>query len=88
MDSRPNLKKLVSGELRILPPLAVTQDTTTAGPGGLKVTIYSKGEKSRYDCTVNFHHRDLRFKIKALAKTNTLKSYNEKVAEVHKSCKT
>ncbi|KRX34069.1 Plancitoxin-1 [Trichinella murrelli] len=48
MSSRPNLKKLVSGESRILPPLAVTKDTTTAAAVGLKVTIYSKGEKSRY----------------------------------------
>ncbi|KRX32127.1 hypothetical protein T05_3211 [Trichinella murrelli] len=48
MSSRPNLKKLVSGESRILPPLAVTKDTTTAAAAGLKVTIYSKGEKSRY----------------------------------------
>ncbi|KRY07820.1 Plancitoxin-1 [Trichinella patagoniensis] len=48
MNSRPNLKKLVSGESRVLPPLAVTKDTTTAAVVGLKVTIYSKGEKSRY----------------------------------------
>ncbi|KRX27937.1 hypothetical protein T05_15520, partial [Trichinella murrelli] len=48
MNSRPNLKKLVSGESRVLPPLAVTKDTTTAAAVGLKVTIYSKGEKSRY----------------------------------------
>ncbi|KRX64122.1 Plancitoxin-1, partial [Trichinella sp. T6] len=42
MNSRPNLKKLVSGESRILPPLAVTKDTATAAAVGLKVTIYSK----------------------------------------------
>ncbi|KRY09935.1 Plancitoxin-1 [Trichinella patagoniensis] len=48
INSRPNLKKLVSDESRILPPLTVTQEISTAGPGGLKITIYSKGEKSRY----------------------------------------
>ncbi|KRZ82466.1 Plancitoxin-1 [Trichinella sp. T8] len=52
MSSRPNLKKLVSGESRVLPPLAVTKDTTTAAAVGLKVTIYSKGEKSRYGKSV------------------------------------
>ncbi|KAL1246290.1 Plancitoxin-1 [Trichinella spiralis] len=49
MNSRPNLKKLVSGESRLTPPLTVTQDTTTAAAQSLKVTIYSKGEKSRYE---------------------------------------
>ncbi|XP_003382285.1 deoxyribonuclease II family protein [Trichinella spiralis] len=49
MNSRPNLRKLVSGESRLTPPLAVTQDTTTAAAQSLKVTIYSKGEKSRYE---------------------------------------
>ncbi|KRX71402.1 Deoxyribonuclease-2-beta [Trichinella sp. T6] len=48
MDSRPNLKKLANGESRLTPPLTVTQDTTTTGAQSLKVTIYSKGEKSRY----------------------------------------
>ncbi|KRX51597.1 hypothetical protein T09_3353 [Trichinella sp. T9] len=48
MDSRPNLKKLANGVSRLTPPLTVTQDTTTAGAPSLKVTIYSKGEKSRY----------------------------------------
>ncbi|KRX52897.1 Plancitoxin-1, partial [Trichinella sp. T9] len=48
MNSRPNLRKLVFGESRILPPLAVMKDTSTATGPGLKVTIYSKGEKSRY----------------------------------------
>ncbi|KRX19746.1 Deoxyribonuclease-2-alpha, partial [Trichinella nelsoni] len=49
MNTRPNLRKLVSGESRLTPPLAVTQDTTTAAAQSLKVTIYSKGEKSRYE---------------------------------------
>ncbi|KRX55219.1 Deoxyribonuclease-2-beta, partial [Trichinella sp. T9] len=48
MDSRPNLKKLANGVSRLTPPLTVTQDTTTTGAQSLKVTIYSKGEKSRY----------------------------------------
>ncbi|KRZ01788.1 Deoxyribonuclease-2-beta [Trichinella zimbabwensis] len=48
INSRPNLKKLISDESRILPPLTVTQEISTAGPGGLKITIYSKGEKSKY----------------------------------------
>ncbi|KRY66332.1 Plancitoxin-1, partial [Trichinella pseudospiralis] len=48
INSRPNLRKLISDESKILPPLTVTQEISTAGPGGLKITIYSKGEKSRY----------------------------------------
>ncbi|KRY26378.1 hypothetical protein T03_4183 [Trichinella britovi] len=48
IDSRPNLKKLANGESRLTPPLTVTQDITTATAPSLKVTIYSKGEKSRY----------------------------------------
>ncbi|KRZ70330.1 Deoxyribonuclease-2-alpha [Trichinella papuae] len=48
IDSRPNLKKLVNGESRFMPPLTVTRDISTAAAGGLKVTIYSKGEKSRF----------------------------------------
>ncbi|KRX19982.1 Plancitoxin-1, partial [Trichinella nelsoni] len=52
MNTRPNLRKLVSGESRLTPPLAVTQDTTTAAAQSLKVTIYSKGEKSRYGNSV------------------------------------
>ncbi|KRY45308.1 Deoxyribonuclease-2-alpha [Trichinella britovi] len=48
INSRPNLKKLVDGESRLTPPLIVTRKITTAAAAGLKVTIYSKGEKSKY----------------------------------------
>ncbi|KRX70341.1 Plancitoxin-1 [Trichinella sp. T6] len=57
MDSRPNLKKLVNGESRILPPLTVTREISTADPRGLKITIYSKGEKSKYDLPENTHQK-------------------------------
>ncbi|KRY43741.1 Deoxyribonuclease-2-beta, partial [Trichinella britovi] len=46
--ARPNLKKLVNGESRLTPPLTVTRQISTAAAPGLKVTIYSKGEKSKY----------------------------------------
>ncbi|KRX52944.1 Deoxyribonuclease-2-alpha [Trichinella sp. T9] len=49
INSRPNLKKLVNGESRLTPPLTVTRQITTAAAAGLKVTIYSKGEKSKYE---------------------------------------
>ncbi|KRX48977.1 Deoxyribonuclease-2-alpha [Trichinella murrelli] len=49
INSRPNLKKLVDGESRLTPPLTVTRKITTAAAAGLKVTIYSKGEKSKYE---------------------------------------
>ncbi|KRY52439.1 Deoxyribonuclease-2-beta, partial [Trichinella britovi] len=49
IDSRPNLKKLANAASRLTPPLTVTRDISTAAPGGLKVTIYSKGEKSKYE---------------------------------------
>ncbi|KRX95272.1 Deoxyribonuclease-2-alpha [Trichinella pseudospiralis] len=48
INSRPNLKKLVNGESRLTPPLTVTRQISTAAAAGLKVTIYSKSEKSRY----------------------------------------
>ncbi|KRZ00536.1 hypothetical protein T11_3022 [Trichinella zimbabwensis] len=46
--SQLNLKKLANGESRFIPPLAVAREISTATAGGLKVTIYSKSEKSRY----------------------------------------
>ncbi|KRX69478.1 Plancitoxin-1 [Trichinella sp. T6] len=49
INSRPNLKKLVNGESRLTPPLTVTRQISTAAAPGLKVTIYSKGEKSKYE---------------------------------------
>ncbi|KRX51448.1 Plancitoxin-1, partial [Trichinella sp. T6] len=49
INSRPNLKKLVNGESRLTPPLTVTRQISTANAAGLKVTIYSKGEKSKYE---------------------------------------
>ncbi|KRX12938.1 Deoxyribonuclease-2-alpha [Trichinella nelsoni] len=48
INSRPNLKKLVNGESRLTPPLTVTRQISTAAAAGLKVAIYSKGEKSKY----------------------------------------
>ncbi|KRX54133.1 Deoxyribonuclease-2-alpha [Trichinella sp. T9] len=47
--ARPNLKKLVNGESRLTPPLTVTQHISTAAAQGLKMTIYSKSEKSKYE---------------------------------------
>ncbi|KRY10852.1 Deoxyribonuclease-2-alpha [Trichinella patagoniensis] len=49
INSRPNLKKLVNGESRLTPPLTVTRQISTADAAGLKVTIYSKSEKSKYE---------------------------------------
>ncbi|KAL1240057.1 Plancitoxin-1 [Trichinella pseudospiralis] len=77
MDSRPNLKKLVSGELKILPPLTVTQDTTTAAPAALKVTIYSKGEKSRYE----IYRKILLKKLKSTIKVWTARDNKLKITE-------
>ncbi|KRZ82470.1 Plancitoxin-1, partial [Trichinella sp. T8] len=75
INSRPNLKKLVSGESRILPPLAVTKDTATAAAVGLKVTIYSKGEKSRYEIYRKILLKKLKSTVKVwTARDNKLKS--------------
>ncbi|KRZ47758.1 Deoxyribonuclease-2-alpha [Trichinella nativa] len=49
INSRPNLQNLAEGRSRFMPPLTVAQEISTAGPGGLKVAIYSKSEKSRYE---------------------------------------
>ncbi|KRX95271.1 Deoxyribonuclease-2-alpha, partial [Trichinella pseudospiralis] len=67
INSRPNLRKLISDESKILPPLTVTQEISTAGPGGLKITIYSKGEKSRYE----IYRRILVKKLKTIIKVWT-----------------
>ncbi|KRY07660.1 Plancitoxin-1 [Trichinella patagoniensis] len=75
MDSRPNLKKLANGESRLTPPLTVTQDTTTAGAQSLKVTIYSKGEKSRYEIYRRVLVKKLKTSIKVwTTRDKTLKS--------------
>ncbi|KRZ47877.1 Plancitoxin-1 [Trichinella nativa] len=75
MNSRPNLRKLVFGEPRILPPLAVIKDTSTATGPGLKVTIYSKGEKSRYEIYRKILLKKLKSTVKVwTARDNKLKS--------------
>ncbi|KRY45156.1 hypothetical protein T03_444 [Trichinella britovi] len=75
MDSRPNLKKLANGESRLTPPLTVTQDTTTTGAQSLKVTIYSKGEKSRYEIYRRVLVKKLKTSIKVwTTRDKTLKS--------------
>ncbi|KRZ52487.1 Plancitoxin-1 [Trichinella nativa] len=75
MSSRPNLKKLVSGESRVLPPLAVTKNTATEAAVGLKVTIYSKGEKSRYEIYRKILLKKLKSTVKVwTARDNKLKS--------------
>ncbi|KRX15072.1 Plancitoxin-1 [Trichinella nelsoni] len=75
IDSRPNLKKLVNGESRFIPPLTVTRDISTAAPGGLKVTIYSKGEKSRFEIYRRILVRKLKTTIKIwTTRDKTLKS--------------
>ncbi|KRX13791.1 Deoxyribonuclease-2-alpha [Trichinella nelsoni] len=75
INSRPNLKKLISDESRILPPLTVTQEISTAGPGGLKITIYSKGEKSRYEIYRRMLVKKLKTTIKVwTTRDKTLKS--------------
>ncbi|KRY09306.1 Plancitoxin-1, partial [Trichinella patagoniensis] len=67
INSRPNLQKLAEGRSRFMPPLTVAQEISTAGPGGLKVAIYSKSEKSRYD----IYRRVLVKKLKASIKVWT-----------------
>ncbi|KRY64964.1 Deoxyribonuclease-2-alpha, partial [Trichinella pseudospiralis] len=67
INSRPNLKKLVNGESRLTPPLTVTRQISTAAAAGLKVTIYSKSEKSRYE----IYRRVLVKKLKATIKVWT-----------------
>ncbi|KRX54579.1 Plancitoxin-1, partial [Trichinella sp. T9] len=67
INSRPNLQNLAEGRSRFMPPLTVAQEISTAGPGGLKVAIYSKSEKSRYD----IYRRVLVKKLKASIKVWT-----------------
>ncbi|KRZ82520.1 Plancitoxin-1 [Trichinella sp. T8] len=63
--ARPNLKKLVN----------VIRDISTAAPGGLKVTIYSKGEKSRFEIYRRILVRKLKTTIKIwTTRDKTLKS--------------
>ncbi|KRX70541.1 Plancitoxin-1, partial [Trichinella sp. T6] len=75
MNSRPNLKKLVDGESRFMPPLTVSQEISTESAQGLKVTIYSKGEKSRYEMYKRILVKRLKSTIKVwTTRDNILKS--------------
>ncbi|KRY26756.1 Plancitoxin-1 [Trichinella spiralis] len=80
MNSRPNLKKLVDGESRFMPPLTVSQEISTENAQGLKVTIYSKGEKSRYEMYKRILVKQLKSTIKVwTTRDNILKSDCRKV---------
>ncbi|KRX14205.1 Deoxyribonuclease-2-beta [Trichinella nelsoni] len=73
--ARPNLKKLVNGESRLTPPLTVTQQISTAAAQGLKMTIYSKGEKSKYEIYRRVLVKKLKTSIKVwTTRDKTLKS--------------
>ncbi|KRX54166.1 Deoxyribonuclease-2-alpha, partial [Trichinella sp. T6] len=73
--ARPNLKKLVNGESRLTPPLTVTRQISTENAAGLKVTIYSKGEKSKYDIYRRVLVKKLKTSIKVwTTRDKTLKS--------------
>ncbi|KRX12943.1 hypothetical protein T07_5109, partial [Trichinella nelsoni] len=73
--ARPNLKKLVNGESRLTPPLTVTRQISTAAAPGLKVTIYSKGEKSKYEIYRRVLVKKLKTGIKVwTTRDKTLKS--------------
>ncbi|KRX15068.1 Deoxyribonuclease-2-alpha [Trichinella nelsoni] len=73
--ARPNLKKLVNGESRLTPPLTVTRQISTAAAPGLKVTIYSKSEKSKYEIYRRVLVKKLKTSIKVwTTRDKTLKS--------------
>ncbi|XP_003382067.1 deoxyribonuclease II family protein [Trichinella spiralis] len=73
--ARPNLKKLVNGESRLTPPLTVTQQISTAAAQGLKMTIYSKSEKSKYEIYRRVLVKKLKTGIKVwTTRDKTLKS--------------
>ncbi|KRZ82340.1 Deoxyribonuclease-2-alpha [Trichinella sp. T8] len=73
--ARPNLKKLVNGESRLTPPLTVTRQISTANAAGLKVTIYSKSEKSKYEIYRRVLVKKLKTSIKVwTTRDKTLKS--------------
>ncbi|KRZ91572.1 Deoxyribonuclease-2-alpha [Trichinella sp. T8] len=73
--ARPNLKKLVNGESRLTPPLTVTRQISTADAAGLKVTIYSKSEKSKYEIYRRVLVKKLKTSIKVwTTRDKTLKS--------------
>ncbi|KRY36387.1 Plancitoxin-1 [Trichinella spiralis] len=73
--ARPNLKKLVNGESRLTPPLTLTRQISTAAAPGLKVTIYSKGEKSKYEIYRRVLVKKLKTSIKVwTTRDKTLKS--------------
>ncbi|KRZ53175.1 Plancitoxin-1 [Trichinella nativa] len=75
IDSRPNLKKLVNAASRLTPPLTVTRQISTTGVAGLKVTIYSKGEKSKYEIYRRVLVKKLKTSIKVwTTRDKTLKS--------------
>ncbi|KRX37615.1 hypothetical protein T05_12282, partial [Trichinella murrelli] len=66
---------LVNGESRLTPPLTVTRQISTAAAAGLKVTIYSKSEKSKYEIYRRVLVKKLKTSIKVwTTRDKTLKS--------------
>ncbi|KRX28095.1 Deoxyribonuclease-2-alpha [Trichinella nelsoni] len=49
VNSRPNLKNLLNGDSSVLPPLTISKEIKATGNPGIKVSIFSKGEKSGYE---------------------------------------
>ncbi|KRX69153.1 Deoxyribonuclease-2-alpha, partial [Trichinella sp. T6] len=75
INSRPNVQNLAEGRSRFMPPLTMAQEISTAGPGGLKVAIYSKSEKSRYEIYRRVLVKKLKTSIKVwTTRDKTLKS--------------
>ncbi|KRY57291.1 Plancitoxin-1, partial [Trichinella britovi] len=71
VNSRPNLKNLLNGDSSVLPPLTISKEIKATGNPGIKVTIFSKGEKSGYEMFRRVLSRKLKKDLKVWTTRDT-----------------
>ncbi|KAL1229573.1 Deoxyribonuclease-2-alpha [Trichinella pseudospiralis] len=71
VNSRPNLKNLLNGDSSVLPPLTIRKEIKTAADPGIKVSVFSKGEKSGYEMFKKVLSRKLKKDLKVWTTRDT-----------------
>ncbi|KRY26360.1 hypothetical protein T03_15922, partial [Trichinella britovi] len=52
LDSRPSLKKVLNGVTAMKPPFSAKQSIKTQANPSVRVQIFSKSERSKYECQI------------------------------------
>ncbi|KRZ01247.1 Plancitoxin-1, partial [Trichinella pseudospiralis] len=71
VNSRPNLKNLLNGDSSVLPPLTIRKEIKKAADPGIKVSVFSKGEKSGYEMFKKVLSRKLKKDLKVWTTRDT-----------------